>query len=79
MMCQEWLGYDPERGDIHGYTSEQMQEVLRALEEYMQECERCFNIAQKLDTCNPDICCAFAGTPSERIERQLKAQNVKGY
>lgn len=23
---QDWLGYDPERGDIHGYTFEQMRE-----------------------------------------------------
>ena len=23
---QEWLGYDPERGDLHGYTFEQMRE-----------------------------------------------------
>ena len=24
LPAQEWLGYDPERGDIHGYTPEQM-------------------------------------------------------
>lgn len=24
LPSQEWLGYDPERGDIHGYTFEQM-------------------------------------------------------
>lgn len=26
LPAQEWLGYDPERGDIHGYTFEQMKE-----------------------------------------------------
>jgi hypothetical protein len=24
LPAQEWLGYDPEKGDIHGYTFEQM-------------------------------------------------------
>ena len=28
---QEWLGYDPERGDIHGYTFEQMQEFAELI------------------------------------------------
>jgi hypothetical protein len=26
LPAQEWLGYDPERGDLHGYTFEQMRE-----------------------------------------------------
>ena len=26
LPAQEWLGYDPEKGDIHGYTFEQMRE-----------------------------------------------------
>ena len=24
LPAQDWLGYDPEKGDIHGYTFEQM-------------------------------------------------------
>lgn len=28
---QEWLGYDPERGDIHGYTFEQMREFAELI------------------------------------------------
>jgi hypothetical protein len=24
LPAQEWLGYDPERGNLHGYTFEQM-------------------------------------------------------
>ena len=30
LPAQEWLGYDPERGDLHGYTSEQMRTALAA-------------------------------------------------
>ena len=53
---QKWLGYDPELGEIHGYTFEQMREfaelivrecagyVIGAAEVYTQEeqdaCER---------------------------------------
>ncbi len=32
---QEWLGYDPEKGDIHGYTFEQMREFAELI---IQEC-----------------------------------------
>ena len=28
---QEWLGYDPERGDIHGYSFEQMREFVELI------------------------------------------------
>jgi len=28
---QEWLGYDPERGDLHGYTFEQMREFAELI------------------------------------------------
>jgi hypothetical protein len=28
---QEWLGYDPERGDIHGYTFDQMREFAELI------------------------------------------------
>ena len=28
---QEWLGYDPERGDLHGYTFEQMREFAEMI------------------------------------------------
>jgi hypothetical protein len=37
---QEWLGYDPEKGDMHGYTFEQMREFG---EQIVQECIRYFN------------------------------------
>jgi hypothetical protein len=32
---QEWLGYDPEKGDIHGYTFEQMREFTESI---IKEC-----------------------------------------
>ena len=35
LPAQEWLSYDPELGDIHGYTFEQMREFAELL---IQEC-----------------------------------------
>lgn len=35
LPAQEWLGYDPERGDIHGYTFEQMREFAELI---VKEC-----------------------------------------
>lgn len=35
LPAQEWLGYDPERGDIHGYTPEQMREFAELV---IKEC-----------------------------------------
>jgi hypothetical protein len=35
LPAQEWLGYDPERGDIHGYTFEQMREFAEVI---VREC-----------------------------------------
>jgi len=31
LPAQEWLGYDPERGDLHGYTFEQMREFAETI------------------------------------------------
>ena len=35
LPAQEWLGYDPERGDLHGYTFEQMREFAELI---IQKC-----------------------------------------
>ena len=35
LPAQEWLGYDPDRGDIHGYTFEQMREFAELI---VREC-----------------------------------------
>ena len=35
LPAQEWLGYDPEQGDIHGYTFEQMREFAQLI---VREC-----------------------------------------
>jgi len=32
---QEWLGYDPERGDMHGYTFDQMKDFAELI---VREC-----------------------------------------
>ena len=37
LPAQEWLGYDPERGDLHGYTFEQMREFAKLV---VLECAR---------------------------------------
>jgi len=31
LPAQEWLGYDPEKGDLHGYTFEQMREFAELI------------------------------------------------
>ena len=42
LPAQEWLGYDPEKGDLHGYTFEQMREfadlIVRECAELAEEC-----------------------------------------
>ena len=35
LPAQEWLGYDPEKGDLHGYTFEQMREFAELI---VKEC-----------------------------------------
>ena len=40
LPAQEWLGYDPERGDLHGYTFEQMREFAELI------VRECIDIAQ---------------------------------
>lgn len=35
LPVQEWLGYDPEKGDIHGYTFDQMREFAELI---IREC-----------------------------------------
>jgi hypothetical protein len=31
LPAQEWLGYDPDRGDMHGYTFGQMREFSESI------------------------------------------------
>lgn len=50
--AQEWLGYDPERGNMHGYTFEQMEEFAELI---IRGCARKAN-ATALDLRNnPDL------------------------
>lgn len=39
LPAQEWLGYDPERGDIHGYTFDQMRQFSELI---VRECAGLF-------------------------------------
>ena len=43
---------------------------------YQVEMEKLFDIAQRLDSQNPELPGAFTGAISERIERQLRASGV---
>jgi hypothetical protein len=49
LPAQEWLGYDPERGDLHGYTFDQMREVTRAI------IKECIDIVETLPPGYKDI------------------------
>lgn len=40
------------------------------------EVEKCYKIANILDSLNPTLEGAFTGTPSERIERQLISHKI---
>jgi hypothetical protein len=53
------------------FSPEEMTEQEELLKEYQQEIEKCWELAQKLDSLNPELVGAFTGSPSERIERQL--------
>lgn len=44
--------------------------------EVLEELERCFDLAQRLDALNPELPGAFTGTPGQRIERQLYALGI---
>jgi hypothetical protein len=51
---QEWLGYDPERGDMHGYTFDQMREFAELI---VRECASIYEgvytdqqIPERIDT-----------------------------
>ena len=57
-------------------TRTEMTEQQELLKDYQKEVEKCWELAQKLDTLNPELVGAFTGTPSERIERQLYALGI---
>ena len=50
LPAQEWLGFDPERGDIHGYTSDQIREITALI---VEECFKADMIESK-GHMNPD-------------------------
>ena len=44
--------------------------------EVLEELEKCFDLAQRLDALNPELVGSFTGSPSQRIERQLYALGI---
>lgn len=56
--------------------TEEEREMLKA---YQEEMGKIHDIAQRLDSFNPEIPKAFTGTPSERIIRQLSALDIPGF
>ena len=53
-----------------------MTEEQELLNDYREEVEKCFEIAQKLDALHSELPCTFTGTPSERIKRHLYALGI---
>jgi hypothetical protein len=51
-------------------------EEKELIEQFRQEVENCFEIANRLDEANPTLEGAFRGSPSDRIWRQLVAAGV---
>ena len=56
--------------------TDEEKEMLKEVEELLEELEKCFNIAQRLDALYPELDGAFSGTPSERIKRRLYALGI---
>ena len=52
LPAQEWLGYDPERGDLHGYTFEQMREFADLIVRECAELSTGYTGNVKLLICN---------------------------
>jgi hypothetical protein len=44
--------------------------------EVLEELEKCFDLAQRLDALNPELAGAFTGSPSQRIKRQLYSLGI---
>lgn len=57
-------------------STENLQEIMAS---YQKELEKCYEIANLLDSSNPELKGAFIGTPSERIKRQLEYYQVQGF
>lgn len=57
----------------------EIENFIETYESYRNERLACWGIAQRLDAFNPELLGAFTGLPSERIKRQLDAQEMKGF
>lgn len=53
--------------------TEEQEELLK---DYQEEIEKCWKLAQRLDSLYPQLHGTFTGIPSERIKRQLIALGV---
>jgi len=67
---QEWLGYDPERGDIHGYTFEGMREFAESI---IRECIKQAHGVADLRGVNDDMIYG-ADTAAVRISKHFGVQ-----
>jgi hypothetical protein len=57
-------------------TEQEEQQLREDYKEVLEEIERCFDLALRLDALNPELPGAFTGTPGQRIERQLYALGI---
>lgn len=53
-------------------------EEKQIMGDLQREVEKCFDLAQRMDAFNPELVGSFTGTPSERIERQIRAFKAFG-
>lgn len=66
-----YLAYKNGHRDARHAAAELANEHTALFEEFRAEVQRCFDLAQRMDSLEPGIPGAFTGTPSERIARQL--------
>jgi hypothetical protein len=62
--------------DARHAAAELANEHTKLLEDFRSEVVKCYELANRLDALNPEESKSFTGTPSERIERQLRAHRV---
>jgi hypothetical protein len=53
-----------------------MTEQEELLKKYQEEVERCYNLAQRLDTLYPEFAGTRTGTPSDRMKHVLYAMGI---
>jgi hypothetical protein len=80
LPAQEWLGYDPDRGDIHGYTFEQMREFAELIvrecaglcDQAAEENARTFYTVKETQEVGPALVAKGSQVQAEKLSRQIR-------